>query len=93
MPLKGIDYLLMFWSSFFVVFLLGIQSKNVMQSRYVAAVATSFGISVSNFLFAKYASVGGVLEFFTCAVGGCIGIACSIWFYDNVLRRNRLKLA
>lgn len=83
------DYLLMFVSSFFVVFLLGLQSKNVNQSRYVAAIITSFGISLAQFFFVKYAANGDYIVFMVCAIGGCMGIAFSIWFYDNVLRRNR----
>lgn len=83
------DYCIMFFSSFLLVFLLGIQSKNVNQSRYVSAVVTSFGISLAQFFFVKYAAAGDYAVFFTCAAGGCIGIAFSIWFYDNVLHRRR----
>lgn len=91
MSYSPVDYGLMFASSFFVVFLLGIQSKNVNQSRYLAAIVTSFGISIGQFLFAKYASTGNLWAFLTCATGGCAGIAYSIWFYDNVLHHRRHK--
>ena len=84
------DYFAMFFASFFVVFLLGLQSKNVNQSRYTAAIVTSFGISVSNFTFVKYASTGGHASFWVCAIGGCLGIAFSIWFYDNILHTRRI---
>lgn len=83
------DFFTMFWSNFFVVFLLGLQSKNVNQSRYVAAVVTSFGISVAQFIFVKYAATGSYDAFFICAAGGCSGIAFSIWFYDEVMHRHR----
>lgn len=76
----------MFLSNMFSVFLLGIQSKNVMYSRYIAAVVTSFGISIGNFLFAKFAANGGMMEFFVCAAGGCAGIASSIFFHDRFMR-------
>lgn len=85
------DGLILFGSSFAVVFLLGIQSKNVMHSRYVAAMLTSLGISAANFLFVKYASVGGLVEFFTAAVGGMLGIASSIYLYDKFTRRKAAK--
>lgn len=85
------DGLILFGSSFAVVFLLGIQSKNVMHSRYVAAMLTSLGISAANFLFVKYASVGGSIEFFTAAVGGMLGIASSIYLYDKFTRRKAAK--
>ncbi|WP_374335502.1 hypothetical protein [Methyloversatilis sp.] len=79
-------WLLMFLSNFVVVFLLGIQSKNVMHSRYIAAVVTSFGISVGQFLFTKFAATGGMLEFIVCASGGCAGIAFAIYFHDRIMR-------
>ena len=81
------DGLILFGSSFAVVFLLGIQSKNVMHSRYVAAMLTSLSISAANFLFVKYASVGGLVEFSTAAVGGMLGIASSILLYDKVFKK------
>lgn len=83
------DYLTMFFSSFVVVFLLGLQSRNVQAGRYLAAVVTSFGISASQFIFVKYAVTGSYAVFFTCATGGCLGIAFSIWFYNNLIERKR----
>ena len=87
--MSALDYLAMFFASMAVVFLLGLQSKNVNQSRYLSAIVTSFGISVANFTFVKYASHGGALSFWVSAAGGCIGIALSIWFYDKVLHTRR----
>lgn len=86
-----LDYTLMWAASFALVFLLGLQSKNVQRSRYLAAVVTSFGISVGNFTFIKYAAVGTLDAFWVCAVGGCMGIAFSIWFSDNVLHKGFAK--
>ena len=84
-----LDYAAMFASTFFVVLFLGLQSKNVMHSRYIAAMATSLGISVSQFVFTKYAAVGGTDTLAVCALGGMMGIATSIWLYDNVFKRGR----
>ena len=92
MSYTTIDFLTMFWSNFFVVFLLGLQSKNVNQGRYLAAIVTSLSISVANFIFVKYAVAGSYLAFFVCAAGGCSGIAFSIWFYKNVVERRRAAL-
>lgn len=92
MEVSLVDYLLMFFSTYFLVFLLGIQSKNVMHSRYMAAMLTSLGISTGNFLFAKYASTGGALEFAVCALGGCLGIASAIYFFDRLNRKRREAL-
>lgn len=84
-----IDYLTMFWSNFFVVFLLGLQSKNVVNGHYTAAVITSLGISVANFIFVKYAVTGSYDVFAVCALGGCTGIAVSIWFYKKLIERKK----
>lgn len=84
-----LDYGVMWAASFALVFLLGIQSKNVQRSRYLAAVITSFGISVGNFTFIKYAAIGTLDAFCVCAAGGCMGIAFSIWFADNILHKRR----
>lgn len=81
------DYLTMFASSLCVVFLLGIQSKNVMNSRYLAAVLTSAGINVAQFIFVKYAAAGALSTLAVTTAGGCTGIACAILFYDHVLGR------
>lgn len=78
---------LVFFGAFISVFLLGLQSKNVNQGRYLAAVVTSFGISVSQFIFIKYAAAGSLVVFALSAAGGCLGITCSIWFYQVFLER------
>lgn len=87
--MTAIDALIMFGTSFLQVFLLGLQSKNVNQGRYGAAVVTSFGISVANFTFVKYAASGGYTAFALCSAGGCCGIAFSIWFYQKFMERKR----
>jgi hypothetical protein len=83
------DYAGMFLSNFFVVFLLGLQSKNVQKSRYVAAIMTSFGISISQAMFVKYVASGNLLALVVCAVGGAMGIAVSIWASDNWLHKGK----
>ena len=86
-----LEYLLMFVGSFVLVFLLGIQSRNVVAGRYLAAVATSFGISVSQFIFVKFAAAGSYDVFFVNAAGGCLGIAGSIFFYKHIFVRKALR--
>lgn len=81
-------YVIMFFVNFLAVFLLGIQSRNVTGGHIFAAVVTSFFISISNFMFVKYAASGDLLTFFVCATGGCCGIATSIVFYEWIKRRN-----
>lgn len=82
-----IVYLTMFAASFSTVFLLGLQSKNVQQSRYLMAIATSIGISVANFAFIKYASSGNLLYLTIMATGGAIGIAASIYVHDTFMKK------
>lgn len=86
-----LDYGVMFVSNFILVFLLGLQSKNVNAGRYIAAITTSFGISVANFLFVKYATKGSYDVFVVCAVGGCAGISASIWFWQNFMDKGKEK--
>jgi hypothetical protein len=86
------EYVGMFVSNFFVVFLLGMQSKNVQQSRYVAAIMTSFGISVAQAMFVHYVSTGNLFNFMVCAVGGCFGIAAAIWTHDNLMRKENKEV-
>jgi hypothetical protein len=80
-----LSYVPLFLASFFVVFLLGLQSRNVNQGRYVWAVVTSFWISVSNFTFVRYAATGGLTTFWVSAAAGCLGIASSIWTHQHII--------
>lgn len=82
-------YLLMFASSFVVVFLLGLQSRNVVAGRYLAAVVTSAGINCSQFLYTKWVSAGSWDVLAVTTAGGCSGIAFAIWFYANVMNRKK----
>jgi len=81
------DFLLVFLGNFTVVFLLGIQSRNVQHGRYLAAVLTSAGINISNFIFVKYASNGALAVLGVSTLGGCMGIATAIWFYKHIIER------
>lgn len=82
-----VDYTLMFVSNFFIVFLLGLQSRNVVAGKYLWAILTSLGISIANFTFIKFAATGDPSAFVLCASGACFGIAASIWFYERVVQR------
>lgn len=79
---------IIFLGNFCVVFLLGLQSRNVQAGRYLAAVLVSAGINVSNFIFVKYAANGALEVLGVSTLGGCMGIASAIWFYQNVMERN-----
>ena len=81
------DALILFLGSFMVVFLLGIQSKNVIAGRYIAAILTSAGISVSQFIFVKYAASGSLIALSISTLGGCCGIGTSIYVYKHFIER------
>lgn len=83
------DAAIIFFGAYTVVFLLGLQSRNVVAGRYFAAMLTSAGISLSQFIFVKYAASGSYLVLAISTLGGCLGIASAIWFYRNVMERLR----
>lgn len=81
------DAAIIFLGAYTVVFLLGLQSRNVVAGRYVAAMCTSAGISLSQFIFVKYAASGSLAVLGISTLGGCLGIASAIWFYKHVMER------
>ena len=87
------SYILLFFAAFFMVGLLGLQSKNVQHSKYVAAAITSMGISLANFVFVKVVAIGGYDTLFVVMVGGASGIMVEIYAHDHLLsRKNPWKL-
>ncbi|NQZ53232.1 MAG: hypothetical protein HRT93_03150 [Piscirickettsiaceae bacterium] len=79
-----VDHGILFISTFFNVFLLGFNSKNVHQSRYLLAFVTSWGITVAGYFFVKYAVAGdGFLFIGVSGVGGSLGIIAAIYVHDN----------
>lgn len=81
------DAAIVFLGAYTVVFLLGLQSRNVVAGRYVAAMLTSAGISLSQFIFVKYAAGGSLAVLGISTLGGCLGIASAIWFYKHIMER------
>ena len=87
-----IDYGLMFLSSFILVTLFGLQSKNVQHSRYFPAFFISIGISISNFIFVKYAATGSYDVLISTASGGAFGIITAIYVHDKAVEHaNKAK--
>lgn len=85
-----LDAMILFWSSFLSIGLLGIQSKNVNQSKYAAAGITSLLITLTNAVFVKYMATGTPAYIAIAGLGASCGIMTSIWIYDNVINRKRL---
>jgi len=86
-----IDYIILFIASFFLVGLLGLQSKNVQHSRYLSAALTSMAITIANFVFVKVVATGGLDMMFTGMVGGACGIMVAIYAHDHHLMKRKRK--
>ena len=82
---------MLFFAAFFMVGLLGLQSKNVQHSRYLAAAMTSMGISLSNYIFVKSVAVGGIDTLLIVMVGGASGIMAAIYAHDHHLMKRSKK--
>lgn len=83
-----LDHFILFSSSFANVFLLGFNSKNVHQSRYFLAFVTSWGITLAQYFFVKYAVAGDGLMFLgVSGVGGSLGIISAIFVHDYMHAR------
>lgn len=87
--LSALDAAIVFLGGFVVVFLLGLQSRNVVAGRYAAAMLTSAGISLSQFIFVRYAAGGSLAVLAFSTLGGCLGIGSAIWFYKHIIERKR----
>lgn len=82
---------LLFFSSLFMVFLLGMQSLNVNGGHYMAAAVTSILIGVCNFFVLRYIPTSQDMSFWpfiAYIAGGPIGIVLSILFHQKFRKRN-----
>jgi len=78
-----LDHMILFTSSFANVFLLGFNSKNVQHSRYWMAFFTSWGITLAQYFFVKYAANdGGALFLAISGTGGALGIVSAIFVHN-----------
>lgn len=79
--------LLLFASTFALVFFLGLQSLNVNGGHYRAAFVTSFGIGVANLILFKLAPDASGAEIAAFLAGGPFGIVSSMWAHRLMFRR------
>lgn len=85
-----LDGAVLFMAMFANVFFLGFNSKNVHQSRYVWAFCTSWGITVAQYFFVKYAVAGdGFMFIAVSGFGGSLGIIAAIAVHDGLARRKK----
>lgn len=77
-----------FISSLALTMFLGFQSKNVNQSKYVAAAITSVAISVCNLITVNAMVTKNPLLIGLMMFGSAIGITLSIFIHDRYFKKN-----
>lgn len=75
--------LVIFASTFVLVFALGFQSLNVNNGHYKAAFLTSFAIGVSNLALFKTVPQADVFEIAAYLIAGPFAITASMWAHDK----------
>jgi hypothetical protein len=83
--------LLIFISTFVLVFALGFQSLNVNNGHYKAAFCTSFAISVGNLVLFKTVPQANTLEIIAYLTSAPFAIVASMWAHKNWMRKNAKK--
>lgn len=81
--------LILFASTFVLVFFLGLQSLNVNSGRYLAAFLTSFGIGLSQLALYKLAPDATGLQIAAYLSGGPFGIVASMWAHKRAFGGRR----
>ncbi len=81
-----INALLIFASTFVLVFALGFQSLNVNSGKYTAAFLTSFFIAGSNLVLFKTVPQSGGLEIFAYLLAGPFAIVASMWVHSKWMK-------
>lgn len=79
--------LIIFGSTFILVFALGFQSLNVNNGHYKAAFFTSFAIALSNLVLFKTVPQAGVMEIAAYLTSGPFAIVASMWAYRKWVRK------
>ncbi len=79
--------LLIFISTFVLVFALGFQSLNVNNGHFKAAFFTSFGIALSNLILLKTVPQADWLEITAYLTSGPFAIVASMWAHRKWLRK------
>lgn len=78
--------ILIFISTFFLVFALGFQSLNVNGGHYKAAFLTSFLIGTSNLVLFKTVPDASWIEMAAYLGGGPFGIVASMWAHEKYMK-------
>lgn len=78
----------LFFSTFMLVFFLGLQSLNVNGGHYAAAFFTSFGIGTANLILFKLAPDASGYEIAAFLLGGPFGIIASMWTHKKLVKKS-----
>jgi uncharacterized protein (DUF486 family) len=91
MELVVFNNLLLFASSFLLVFLAGFQQLNVEHRKYLLSTITSIGIAGFNYVIFKLLPTGGLQleQFLFFAAGGAIGINCAMYVHDKLMPKRQ----
>ena len=81
--------LLLFASTFVVVFALGFQQQNVTGGHYVAAFLTSFVIGLAYLALYRYMPDPTISQTAAYLSGGPFGIIASMWMHKRTVGRKR----
>lgn len=79
--------LLIFTSTFILVFALGFQSQNVNKGHYKMAFLTSFAIGISNLVLFKTLPQSGWLEIGAYLIAGPFAITASMWAHRKWVKK------
>jgi hypothetical protein len=85
-----VNELILFASTFALVFALGLQSLNVNGGHYRAAFLTSFIIGGANMVLLKLGPNAGVTEIIAFLAGGPFGIVSSMYIHRRTIGRARM---
>lgn len=81
--------IIIFVSTFVLVFALGFQSLNVNKGHYKAAFFTSFGIALSNLILFKTVPQAGGMDIAAYLSAGPLAIVFSMWVHDKYMKGNK----
>lgn len=85
-----ITALLIFTSTFILVFALGFQSLNVNNGHYKAAFFTSFAIGVSNLVLFKTVPQADMIDIAAYLVAGQFAIIASMYAHKKVIKHKSI---
>jgi hypothetical protein len=85
--------LIIFGSTFILVFALGFQSLNVNNGHYKAAFFTSFAIALSNLILLKTVPQANWLEIAAYLTSGPFAIITSMWAHKRLVKQKATKVA